>query len=117
MVLSNWPSPLSGITRFRFKLHGAGEGFRADVNYRRQRQEALFMAYIPDQNKAEIKRRLRKELREDVTLNFFTAMSSTLLTIPGRECPTCPQNQKLLEELTSLSPKLHFKIYDFSNPN
>ncbi|MQF70021.1 hypothetical protein FIM12_06795 [SAR202 cluster bacterium AD-804-J14_MRT_500m] len=71
------------------------------------------MAYIPDQNKAEIKRRLRKELREDVTLNFFTAMSSTLLTIPGRECPTCPQNQKLLEELTSLSPKLHFKIYDF----
>ena len=71
------------------------------------------MGYIPDQNRAEIKRRLRKELKEDVTVNFFTTISSSLLTIPGRECPTCPQNQELLEEVTGLSPKLHLKTYDF----
>lgn len=35
MVSGNWPSSLPGITRFRFELHGVGEGFRADVNYRR----------------------------------------------------------------------------------
>ena len=71
------------------------------------------MAFIPEQNKAEIKRRFRKELKEDVTVSFFTTISSLLLTIPGRECPTCPQNQELLEEVTALSPKLHLKTYDF----
>ena len=70
------------------------------------------MALISEQDKADLKRRFRKELKKDVTINFFTTTPS-VLAIPGRECPTCPQTQELLQELTALSPKLHLKEYDF----
>ncbi len=70
------------------------------------------MALISEQDKADLKRRFRKELKKDVTINFFTTTPSPL-TLPGRDCPTCPQTQELLEDLTSLSPKLHLERYDF----
>ena len=70
------------------------------------------MALIPEKDKADLKRRFRKELKKDVILKLFTRVPSPL-TIPGRECPTCPQTQELLEELTTLSPKLHLETYDF----
>jgi len=70
------------------------------------------MALLSEQDKTDLKRRFRKELRKDVTINLFTTQAS-VLTIPGRECPTCPQTQELLEDLTALSPKLHLKKYDF----
>ena len=67
---------------------------------------------ISDQDKAQIKRTFRKDLKADVYLRFFTHQPS-LLTVPGRECPTGPQAQQLLEELSALSPKLHLEIFDF----
>lgn len=70
------------------------------------------MPIIPEKDKADLKRRLQKELKKDVTIKLFTQPSS-LLTIPGRECARCPQTQELLEELTALSPKLHLETYDF----
>ncbi len=70
------------------------------------------MSIIPEGNKDELKRSLRRELKGDVTLRLFTQRSS-LLTIPGRECKSCPQTQELLEELASLSPKLHLEVNDF----
>ena len=70
------------------------------------------MTLISEQNKADLKRKFRKELKGDVTIKFFTTTSSTL-TLPGRECPTCPQTQELLQDLASLSPKLHLETYDF----
>ena len=70
------------------------------------------MSIIPQENKDELKRTLRRELKGEVTLRLFTQRSS-LLTIPGRECRSCSQTQELLEELTSLSPKLHLEVKDF----
>ena len=70
------------------------------------------MPIIPETDREAVKREFRKDLKKDVTLRLFT-QGSSLLTIPGRECPTCPQTQELMEELASLSPKLHLEIYDF----
>jgi alkyl hydroperoxide reductase subunit AhpF len=67
---------------------------------------------ISEQDKAQLKRTLRKDLKAQVNLKLFTQKPSPL-TIPGRECPYCPQTQKLLEELTELSPKLQLEIIDF----
>ena len=66
---------------------------------------------ISEQDKAELKRTFRKDLKADVKLRLFTQKPS-LLTIPGRECPYCPQTQQLIEELAGLSPKLHLEIFD-----
>ena len=70
------------------------------------------MPVIADQDKDNLKREFRKDLKKDVTIRLFT-QGSSLLSIPGRECKYCPQTKELLEELTSLSPKLHLEVYDF----
>lgn len=70
------------------------------------------MKFISQQDRSDLKRRFRKELKADVTIKFFTTTTS-LLTLPGRDCPTCPQTQEILEDLTSLSNKLHLEIHDY----
>lgn len=67
---------------------------------------------ISDQDKSQLKRTFRKDLKSDVAVTLFTHKSS-VLTVPGRECRYCPQTQQLMEELTSLSPKLHLETVDF----
>lgn len=66
---------------------------------------------ISDQDKAMLKRDFRKDLEGDVRLRLFTQKPSPL-TIPGRDCPSCPQSQQLMEELAGLSPKLRLEIID-----
>lgn len=72
------------------------------------------MPIIPNRDRDDLKRDFRKELKDDVTIRLFS-QGSSLLAIPGRECKYCPQTQELMEELTSLSPKLHLEVYDFYN--
>ncbi|MCH8106932.1 MAG: thioredoxin family protein [Chloroflexi bacterium] len=67
---------------------------------------------ISEQDKAQLKRTFRKDLKADVNLHLFTQEPSPL-TIPGRECPTCPQTRQLMEELAGLSPKLRLETIDF----
>ena len=67
---------------------------------------------ITDQDKSQLKRTFRKDLKTDVAVTLFTHQSS-VLTVPGRECRYCPQTQQLIEELASLSPKLQLKTIDF----
>ena len=69
------------------------------------------MPIIPDKDRDSLKRELRKDLKNDVTIKLFS-QGSSLLTIPGRECRYCPQTQQLMEELTALSPKLHLDVVD-----
>ena len=70
------------------------------------------MALISDKDQQGLKDRLRRELKRDVTIRFFTRKTFGL-TIPGRECATCDDTQKLLQELVALSPKLHLETKDF----
>ena len=67
---------------------------------------------ISDQDKSQLKRTFRKDLANDVKLLLFTQRPSPI-TIPGRECRYCAQTQQLLEELASLSPRLHLETFDF----
>ncbi len=70
------------------------------------------MAFIPDRDKAELKRRLQKDLKQEVTVRLFTQPATTLI-IPGRECQYCGQTQQLMEELASLSPRLKLEVINF----
>lgn len=67
---------------------------------------------LSEQDKAQLKRTFRKDLKSNVNLRLFTFEPSPL-TIPGRECPTCLQTQQLMEELAGLSPKLRLETIDF----
>ncbi len=67
---------------------------------------------ISDRDKSQLKRSFRKDLKGPVQLRLFTQRQS-VITIPGRECPYCPQTQQLMEELASLSPKINLETVDF----
>ena len=67
---------------------------------------------LSDKDTQSLKDRFRRELKQDVTIRLFTQRTFGL-TIPGRECVYCEQTQKLLEEVTGLSNKLHLEIKDF----
>ena len=70
------------------------------------------MPIISEKDQVALKERFKRELKNDVTLTLFTQRNSGL-TIPGRECRYCDDTQKLMEELTTLSSKLHLEIKDF----
>ena len=67
---------------------------------------------ITEQDKAQLKRAFRKDLKGQVRLRLFTQKPS-VLTIPGRECRYCPQTQQLMEELAALTPKISLEIVEF----
>lgn len=68
-------------------------------------------ALIQDQQKAQLKRTFRKDLKADVELRLFTQRPSPI-AVPGRECRYCVETQQMMEELVDLSPKLHLETVD-----
>jgi glutaredoxin-like protein len=74
-------------------------------------------ALISDQQKAELKRTFRKDLKAEVNLRLFTQRPSPI-AVPGRDCKFCSQTQQMLEELVALSPKIHLDTVDiFTEPD
>ena len=67
---------------------------------------------ISEQDKSQLKRTFRKDLKGPVRLQVFTQRPS-VITIPGRECRYCPQTQQLMEEVADLSPKIELETVDF----
>ena len=67
---------------------------------------------IQEKDRKFLEDKFAKELTGDVNLLFFTQRESQL-KVPGLECHTCQDTRQLLDELVSLSPKLHFQTYDF----
>ncbi len=70
------------------------------------------MPILQPRDRQEVQRRFEQELKRDVNITLYTRRL-TGLYIPGRECQTCGPTQQLLEELVSLSPRLHLEIVDF----
>lgn len=67
---------------------------------------------ISDQDKVQLKRTFRKDLKGQVQLRVFTQKPSPI-AVPGRECAYCPQTQQLMEELAALTPKINLETVDF----
>ena len=71
---------------------------------------------ISDQDKAQLKRTFRKDLKGNVKLRVFTQKPS-VITIPGRECRYCAETQHLMEEVADLSTQIDLEVIDFyANP-
>ena len=70
------------------------------------------MPFISEKDQRTLKDRFKRELKNDVTIQLFTQRTMGLI-IPGRECRYCDDTQRLLEELTALSRKLHLEVKDF----
>lgn len=68
------------------------------------------MAVLNEEVKVEVKKIL-DGLKDSVKLVVFTRDDT--ITIPGQECPTCKDNEALIQEVASLSEKITMEVYDF----
>ena len=69
-------------------------------------------AAISAQQRNQLRRTFRKDLKSPVKLRLFTQTPSPI-TIPGRECPSCSQTRQLIEEVSSASPKVELEVHEF----
>ena len=67
---------------------------------------------ISAQQRNQLRRTFRKDLKSPVKLRLFTRGKSPI-AIPGRECPTCEQTQQMIEEVAAASPKIDLEVHDF----
>ena len=67
---------------------------------------------ISQQQRNQLKRTFRKDLKAPVRLRLYTRFPSAI-SIPGRDCPTCSQTQQLIEEVADASPKIELTVHDF----
>ncbi len=67
---------------------------------------------ISAQQRDQLRRTFRKDLKSPVKLHLFTRGTSPI-AIPGRECPTCEQTQRLIETVAAASPRIVLEVHDF----
>ena len=67
---------------------------------------------ISAQQRNQLRRTFRKDLKSPVRLRLFTRGTSPI-AIPGRDCPTCEQTRQLIEEVAAASPKIDLEVHDF----
>ena len=74
------------------------------------------MAMLSDQDRAMLAARFESSLDRDVTVRLFTqSVARSLLVLPGQQPgggELMKVTQDLLQELTSISPKLTLEVYD-----
>lgn len=71
------------------------------------------MPILQPQDEEAVRQRFEEELTGDVKLTLVTHNPVGGLLIPGRECPSCPTTQQLVEEVAALSPKIEVEVVDF----
>lgn len=71
------------------------------------------MAFLSDQDQAQLRQLFDERLTGDVTLVHFTQKPSRIV-VPGVvPCATCADTLALLEEVAGLSDRLHLEVHDF----
>ena len=70
------------------------------------------MPLLSPSDRKTLEDRFKRELKGEVSVAIFTTKSG-LLAIPGRDCAYCPQVEELLDEVSSLSPKIQLQKYDY----
>lgn len=74
------------------------------------------MEILNKEVKEATKKKLDEEMKEKVTLFFFTQEPSRLIVpnhLKGQECMFCKETRELLKEVSTLSDKIELTIYDF----
>jgi len=69
------------------------------------------MAVLDDKVKEEVKN-MFKDLKQAVRLIVFTRDDT--ITVPGKECQTCKDNETLMKEVSELSDKISIEVYDIA---
>ena len=67
---------------------------------------------ISPQQKNQLRRTFRKDLKAPIKLHLFTQRPSPI-AVPGRDCPSCAQTEQLLEEIAGFSPRLTLEVHDY----
>lgn len=70
------------------------------------------MSLISASDQATLRDLFAQRLEHDVSITYFGQRESVLI-VPGQECAYCKETRELLEDLDSLSDKLHLDIKDF----
>ena len=70
------------------------------------------MPILQQRDREAVQQKFDTELKRDVNITLYTQPDIGLF-IPGRECPYCGPTQKLLEEVSSLSSRIHLEVVDF----
>lgn len=70
------------------------------------------MSLISAKEQATLRQLFAGQLREPVTITYFTQRASPLL-VPGHECQFCAETRALLKEVSALSEKLPLAVKDF----
>jgi glutaredoxin-like protein len=74
------------------------------------------MEILNKEVKEATKKKLDEEIKEKVTLLFFTQEPSRLIVpnhLKGQECMFCKETRELLKEVSALSDKIELVVYDF----
>ncbi|MDP6455621.1 MAG: thioredoxin family protein [SAR202 cluster bacterium] len=71
------------------------------------------MPILQPQDEEAVRQRFESELAGEVKMTLVTHNPIGGLMIPGRDCPSCPTAQQLIEEVVALSPKIELEIIDF----
>lgn len=74
------------------------------------------MEILTEEVREATRAKLAADLEGNVTLALFTREPSPLIlpnAIPDQECHFCGETRQLLEEVSSLSPKLKLEVHDF----
>jgi glutaredoxin-like protein len=66
---------------------------------------------LDEKIKEEVKN-IFKDLKDPIKLIVFTRDDT--ITVPGRECPTCKDNETLIKEVSALSDKISIEVYDIA---
>lgn len=69
------------------------------------------MAIIPDKDREALRARFQEHLARPVRIVLFTRKSKLL--VPGQDCPTCEDTERLMAEVAGLSDKLTLDVHDF----
>lgn len=67
---------------------------------------------ISAEDKEYLRNLFEQQLDKKVKILLFTKGESPLV-VPGQECPYCKEAQAILEEFSSLSPKIELEVHDF----
>jgi alkyl hydroperoxide reductase subunit AhpF len=71
------------------------------------------MPILQPQDEEAIRQRFESELTEEVKITLVTHNPIGGLMVAGRDCPSCPTTNELIEEMAALSPKIQLEIVDF----